>query len=423
MALYDPKAESHYLGALLIQSAAGWAPDKALSPDLFYQQEIADAVRAWSVLRGQGRPANEIAIEAITGNGAVLREAVSETVDSQALDDYAEQVREAARRRRLDAEAQELRRLAANDTADLDRELPVRADRIASLRRQTTVDDVASEADKAAQRVYEWVQDKTKLLGRTTGITELDRYTDGLRSLLYIIGARPNMGKTGIMLQCLDGQQRRGLHVVCVTLEQNIGPMIERIAWQRMEMPASAVQPGSQELANFMAHVADIRDSQNITWYSGLRSRDPHSIIGAILDAHRRRPVDCVWIDHIGKIAHVGERNESLPTRIGHTSEALANLALRLDAPVMALCQLNREAADGEPPQLTDLRDSGALEQDARFVWMPHRPGYYMDPRPPKNRPQVLDIYQRKVQDGNADTIGLMWRDDCARIYPRKFGA
>jgi replicative DNA helicase len=198
--------------------------------------------------------------------------------------------------------------------------------------------------------------------------------------------------------------------------------MIERIAWQRMEMPSSAVQPGSQELANFMAHVADIRDSQNITWYSGLRARDPHSIIGAILDAHRRRPVDCVWIDHIGKIAHVGERNESLPTRIGHTSEALANLALRLDAPVMALCQLNRDAADGEPPQLTDLRDSGALEQDARFVWMPHRPGYYMDPRPPKNRPQVLDIYQRKVQDGNADTIGLMWRDDCARIYPRQFG-
>ncbi|HRE27608.1 MAG TPA: DnaB-like helicase C-terminal domain-containing protein, partial [Anaerolineales bacterium] len=111
----------------------------------------------------------------------------------------------------------------------------------------------------------------------------LDRYTDGLRSLLYLIGARPNMGKTGIMLQCLDGQQRRGLHVVCVTLEQNIGPMIERIAWQRMEMPSSAVQPGSQELSDFMAHVADIRDSANITWYSGLRARDPHSIIGAIL--------------------------------------------------------------------------------------------------------------------------------------------
>ncbi|HRE27607.1 MAG TPA: DnaB-like helicase N-terminal domain-containing protein, partial [Anaerolineales bacterium] len=143
MALYATDAERAYLGALLIQSSAGWAPERTLSPDLFYQSEIADALRAYATLRGQGRPTNEIAVAQLTGNDAILRECISETVNSQALDDYAEQVREAARRRRLDAEGQELRRLAAHDTADLDRELPLRADRIASLRRQTTVDDVA----------------------------------------------------------------------------------------------------------------------------------------------------------------------------------------------------------------------------------------------------------------------------------------
>lgn len=419
MALYDPKAESHYLGALLIQSAAGWAPEKALSPDQFYQSEIAEAVRAWSMLRSQGRPANEIAIESVTGNGAILREAVTDTVDSQALDEYAEQVKEAARRRQLDAEGQELRRLAANDAADLDRELPLRADRIAGLRRQTAIDDPYTEADDAYQQLFDWVHDKSKLLGRSTGITELDRLTKGLRPLLYVIGAAPNMGKTGLMVQCIDGQARRGLNVFAATLEENIGPMQRRMVYQRMEVGIDDIRP--EHMADFGAHMAEIRDSANITWYSGKRSRNPHDITAAVHDLHRRRPVDCVWIDNLSKVNHSSGKNENLAYAIGRTVGLFANLALDIKAPVMLLCHLNREAANGDLPQLKDLRDSGAIEQEARFVWMPHRPGYYMDPKPPKNRPQVFDIYQRKVQDGNADTLGLMWRDDCARLYPRTY--
>lgn len=419
MALYATDAERAYLGSLLIQAAAGWAPDETLSPDTFYQSEVADALRAYATLRKQGRPANEIAVGALTGNGALLSECISGTLNSQALDQYAAQVTEAYRRRRVIELAQAAARLANDDAADLDRELPLLADRVAGLRRQSNVDDVNTEADETAQQVYEWVQDKTRLLGRTTGITELDRYTNGLRSELYVVGARPNMGKTGIMVQCLDGQARRGLHVVAVTLEQNIGPIQKRIALQRMEVGVDSLTP--DHMRDFMAHMADVRDQANITWYSGRRSRNPSDIIAAILDAHRRRPVDCVWVDHLGKVQHNGERGESPAYKIGHTTEAFANLALQIKAPVMLLCQLNREAANGEPPQLTDLRDSGAIEQDARWVWMPHRPGYYMDPRPPRGRPQILDIYQRKVQDGGADVIPVMWRDDCGRLYPRQF--
>jgi len=418
-ALYAPDAERRYLGALLMLSLAGGAPDSELDPTLFTQLEIGEALSAYRRLKGQGRPANEFSVGDVTGNRAVIRECIDAVVTTVALEDDAAQIREAATRRALLAKAQRAATLAHDEAADLNRELPVLADEIASLRQREAVDDASASIERVADDLYQFAEDKSRLLGRTTGYRWLDRWTAGLRSDLYVVAGRPGMGKSALALQCIDGQQRAGLHVFAASLEMSIGASAMRMALQRMGIAKEALTTFNR--GPFLEHMADIRDNRNITWYSSNRSTAIDDIVAAILDAHRERPIDCVWIDHLGYIEHRGERSEGLPYRIGRTTKALARLAHRIEAPVMLLCQLSRAGADGEPPQLIHLRDSGEIEQDARWVWMLHWDGYYQTPRPPAHVGQPYAIYQRKTQDAPAEAIPLMWRQDCAKVFPRSY--
>lgn len=416
MSLYPTDAERRYLGALLTQSAGGWMPDRILSPDLIYLQEVADALRAVQTLKGQGRPINELTVGDVTGNRALLIECMVDGYNTAALDDYAAQIRDGWTRRAAIKTAQAVVRAANDEAADLSRALPELANDLASLRRADRAEDVAGAIEAATQALFEFAEDKTRLLGRSSGLWFIDRMTAGLRSDLYVVAGRPGMGKSALTLQCLDGQASAGLHVFNATLEMSIGAQAGRIALQRMEIPKEQLTVINR--GTFAEHMADIRDNPNITWYSSARGRGLDDLIGAILDAHRVKPVDCVWIDHLGFIDHPGQRGENIAYRIGLTTKRLAALAHQIDAPVMLLCQLNRAGADGEPPQLIHLRDSGEIEQDARWVWMLHWDGYYQTPRPPAHLKQPFRIYQRKTQDAAADYIDLLWSQQCARVYP-----
>lgn len=421
MALYATGAERAYLGSLLIQAAGGWDPEIRVSPEMFTQLEIAEALTAYKTLRAQKRPANEIAVAAVTGNAAILRECMTDVTNSQALDEYAAQIAEAARRRRLVELAQHAVTVAQDEASDLNAELPIVADNIAGLRQSDAVDDHEESIEAEAQRLYDWSKDKThKLLGVTTGIAELDRWSYGFRNDFYAIGGRPGMGKSSLALQCIDGQTRAGLHVFWASLEMRAGACAARVAFQRMNIAKEDLNDLNRD--EFMAHMADVRDNPNLTWYTGKNSLAIDDIIAAILDTHRRRPIDMIWIDHLTKIKHRPGR-EPLAHRIGLTTKALAQLQLKLDCPVALLCQLNREGGDGEPPHMTAFRDSGEIEEDIRWGWMLHWAGYYETPRPAAHVPQPFDIYQRKTQDEAADSIPLMWLQKSAKFLPRQFGA
>jgi replicative DNA helicase len=227
------------------------------------------------------------------------------------------------------------------------------------------------------------------------------------------------MGKSSLALQCIDGQTRAGMHVFLASLEMSAGACAARVAFQRMGISKEELNTLNRD--DFASHCADVNDNTNITWYAGDNSRHIDDLVGAILDAQRERPIDMVWIDHLTKIKHRPGR-ENLAHRIGLTTKALAELALKIDAPVAVLCQLSRDGGTGDPPNLTDLRDSGEIEEDARWVWMLHWKGYYETPRPPAHVAQPFDIYQRKTQDEASDSIPMMVMQKCAKLLPRKFG-
>ena len=176
------------------------------------------------------------------------------------------------------------------------------------------------------------------------------------------------------------------------TLEMSIGAQASRMALQRMEI--SKEQLSILNRGAFLDHMADVRDNPeyHLVFIRARLAID--DIVGAILDAHRERPIDCVWIDHLGFIQHPGQRGENIAYRIGLTTKRLAALAPQIDAPVMLLCQLNRAGGDGDAPSSRTCATAERSEQDARWVWITTG----MD----TTRPAPSRAHQTTVQDLSA---------------------
>ncbi len=134
--------------------------------------------------------------------------------------------------------------------------------------------------------------------------------------------------------------------------------------------------------------------------------------------AREMNGLDVLWVDHLGYIDHLaGETSTSLPFLIGLTTKRLAALGKEFNCAVAVLCQLSRaSAAKKEEPHLTDLRDSGEIEQDARQVWFIHRPGYYADPEPPADKPQEARLLVRKNHDGPTGLVPMVFVKNIRRF-------
>lgn len=270
---------------------------------------------------------------------------------------------------------------------------------------------------EAMEQIEKLVIDKNPVKGIPTGFTEFDSMTGGLRKGdLIILAARPSQGKTAMALNIVQNALEKGHAVAMFSLEMGWYQIYQRMVCTAAQVSSRQLNNGTfpktrwRELATKIEKLGkqsfSVDDSSAIT-ITEIRMRARR--LARELQK-QGKTLDLIVIDYIGLITSGKAKVESRQQEVSEISRMLKELARSMNVPVLALSQLNRNTEKGRAdnkPQLSDLRESGSIEQDADVVALIHREGYYKrDDDTLKNKATLILAKQR---NGPVGTIELNW--------------
>jgi replicative DNA helicase len=397
------------LGSLLTDTALIYWPQVAglLTPDHFSEAIHSRIFEAIATLSGAGKPASAMTLKNVFEKDETLKEIggtvylarlMASAIPLLSLRPHVELLRDLAARRTVIEAANQLITDADNVTAD-ETFRPVLASHVESM--QALFDDGATRkttstlGEASAAMVDRITRIRSGEIDRNaikTGIAALDRFTGGLHRGEYIIlGGRPSMGKTALAVQLAYNIAEGGGGVFYASLEMPVPLLTPRLTSCRLWTPGSAVV-SYQSLIRGLVSDTEMRWVESAakemkSWplviddAPGLSAPELEARIQVAKSRLERngKSLDLVIVDHLHKMRH-----PNTPSKVNEYTEIssrLAEMAKRLDCPVVALAQLNRsvESRDDKHPQLSDLRESGSIEQDADTVLFAYREAYYLE--------------------------------------------
>lgn len=298
---------------------------------------------------------------------------------------------------------------------------------------QTVVDGVRSNLDEiskteeqgsaldgsaTAARFADWLNAQAadpKHAFLSTGFGTIDKQLGGgfFRSGLYVIGGRPGMGKTTVAINIAERLASRGCHVLFLSLEMSLEQIMAKRVAALTGLPYNAVYTArllDDEMKDAVHALGGIAKKPFETVEDGLnRAQD----VDLYLSTHT--DIDCVFVDYMGILEpSEDDRQKSRYEQMTNISKALKATAKRHKIPIIALAQLNRESTKtaNKRPSMSELRDSGAIEQDADGIILVHREGYY-DPDADQTKIELNVAKNRHAETG---TIILEWRAQSGTI-------
>ncbi|MDR1067150.1 MAG: replicative DNA helicase [Clostridiales bacterium] len=278
----------------------------------------------------------------------------------------------------------------------------------------TSINDALVDAVSAIERVY---LSKERITGIETGFADLDYKTAGLQpSDLVLIAARPSMGKTAFALNIAQHVAvRKRKSVVIFSLEMSAEQLVNRMLCSEAHVDAQKVKTGDLSDSDWKLIVDSIGPLSKARIYI---DDTPAADITEIRAKCRRIKIenglDLVIIDYL-QLMSGRSKAESRQQEISEISRSLKALARELRAPVVALSQLSRacETRADHRPMLSDLRESGAIEQDADVVAFLYRDKYY---NPDTELGDLTELIIAKQRNGPTGAVHLMWIDKCTRF-------
>ncbi len=292
---------------------------------------------------------------------------------------------------------------------------------IAESRTKQTFSRIAPVADRVIARVKERAAgESTGITGLSTGFRELDDMTSGMqRTDLIIVAGRPSMGKTAL---CLTLAQNAALHsnavVALFSLEMSKEQLVTRMLSSEAHINAHRFRTGHlmsnewERLAGAISTLSDARifidDTPGI---SALEVRAKARRLAA-----EQKQLDLIVIDYLQLMGSAaGRRNENRQQEVSQISRELKALAKELDVPVLALSQLSRapEARNPPKPLMSDLRESGSIEQDADVVAFIYREDYYKETDENKG---LAELILAKQRNGPTGTVKLAFLREFTRF-------
>jgi len=260
------------------------------------------------------------------------------------------------------------------------------------------------------------------ITGISTHINSLDRVTMGWQNQdLIIIAGRPSMGKTAFAIDIARKQAKNGGSIGIFSLEMSENQLTERILSAETLIPLGQIRSGGlkkDEWSKLDAYVLEIQNYKlHICDKGGLSINDICSISKNWKLKHN---IEAIYIDYLQLISNNGGKNGNREQEISGISRRLKQLAKELNVPVICLSQLSRscESRQDKRPMLSDLRESGAIEQDADVVIFPFREEYYND-HAEKGRTELIIA---KHRNGKTGMVDCFFNADCQKFSDSSYG-
>ena len=418
---HSVEAEQSVLGSILLDKEAMISVSETLVPEDFYKeahkviyesmlklynsQSEIDLITLTDELRDQGYLDDIGGIAYITSLSTVVP-------TTSNIKYYVNIVKEKSISRQLISAANDIINLGYDGSAKVEYVLENAEKKIFDISQERATNDfqpinqVISEALSMLEKLYE---EKNDVTGLTTGFRDLNKKINGLqRSDLLLIAARPAMGKTAFALNLVQNAALKGDASVAVfSLEMSKEQLVQRMIASQSTVELKKIKTGTladndwPRITDGMAILSGakihIDDTPGIK-ISELRSKCRKLKI--------EKGLDLVLIDYLQLMEGEGQ-NESRQQEIAKISRSLKILAKELDCPVVALSQLSRapEQRADHRPMLSDLRESGSIEQDADIVMFLYRDEYYNPDTEKKNIGEVIVAKNRHGETGTVELV------------------
>ena len=419
----DLGAERAVLGSLMIDPAAIAEIRDVLEPADFYAERHALIYRAAVELADRGDPIDEVTLQSQLERGPgigraggldYITELTLEVPTAASVRHWAEIVINHALRRRLIAAGGEVARLGFDNSVsatDAIEDAEQRIFQIGQSRRGSEATHIAKLVHDTWEMLEERLQRKQLINGVQTNYGRLDGLTQGLQPQeLIILAARPSVGKTSFALNIArNAAVLARVPVAIFSLEMSRQALAQRLICSEASVNSHVLRSGQASQLDFQRIAAAMdKLTQAELWID-----DTPRLSIATLRARARRMkaqhgIGLVIIDYL-QLMH-GGRQESRVQEVSDISSGLKAVAKELDVPVLALSQLSRasEQRTDRRPQLSDLRDSGSIEQDADVVLFLYREGMHK-PDVDRNRTELIVA---KNRNGPTDDIELIFNPE-----------
>jgi replicative DNA helicase len=428
------EAEQAVLGAVLVEPDALIRVVDVLREHHFYRPSHRLIYKTLCHLFEKGQPVDLISVSEVlknqdcldqVGGRAYLNDLALAVMTTANLPYYATLIRDKALQRALiKAGAEVVRSAYESESADIAIDEAQQA--VFAVAQHNISDNLVSIESilpTTFQQIEERNNNKGSLMGLASGFYDLDNYLSGFqKNDLLILAARPSMGKTALVLNLVTHvAMKEAQPVLFFSLEMSKEQLVQRMLCAEAEIDAQRIRTGDisendfSKLASAMGRLGDspifIDDTPNMT------VMDMRAKARKLMIERQNQPIGMIVIDYLqlmqGRAGSTGMENRQ--NEIAAISRGLKGLARELRCPVIALSQLSRavESRDDKRPMLSDLRESGSIEQDADVVMFIYRDEYY---NKETDKPGIAEIIIAKQRNGPTGTVSLIFRNNITRF-------
>ncbi len=428
--------EEAVLGAIMMEKNAIVEVMDILTPDSFYKEEHQKIFQAIIDLSS-----NDKAIDILTvteelrkrnqldeiGGPVYITQLTSRIASAAHVDFHSRIVAQKFIQRELIRVATEIQNRAFDDSLDVNDLLDYSESELfnvaqSNIKKETVKINVLIK--EAINQIEEAGKREDSLVGVPSGFTKLDRLTSGWqKSDLIIIAARPSMGKTALVLTMARNMAVMNNKSVAVfSLEMSNLQLVNRLIVAETELPSDRIRNG--RLKDYEWEQLDYKINSLLE--APIYIDDTPAISIFELRAKCRRlkrqhDIDIIIIDYLQLMSGTTDARGNREQEVSNISRALKGIAKELDVPVIALSQLNRSVeirSGSKRPQLSDLRESGAIEQDADMVIFIHRPEKYgfLEDEEGNSLKGLAEIILAKHRNGPIGEVVLRFKDEFAKF-------
>ena len=426
---HNREAEEAVVGAVLINQEVYYDVAQFLSADDFYIHRNKWIWEAFTRLHEQRFPIDLLTLSeeldrsnqlADVGGSSYITSLINQVPSSLNAESYGRIVEGHSVRRKMITAANKIASIAYNEASSIDdvmNEAEKAVFNVSERRLKHDLQPISAVLSDYYDRIDELAKHPDEIHGVPTGFIDLDRLLTGLQpSDLLIIAGRPGQGKTGFLLSIAkNAALTHKKHVAIFSLEMSNEQVVQRLIAQTTEISSQRLRNGKLLESEWplFTHAVEVLSDTHI-YLDDTPAITPLQLRTKCRRLHMEFGIDLIIIDYL-QLMGGDSRNDNRVQEVSHISRSLKVLARELNVPVLTAAQLSRavEQRTDKKPVLSDLRESGSLEQDADIVMFIYRPDEY---EKDSDKSNITKIVVAKHRNGPVGEIDLIFRGELTRF-------